>query len=204
QVAQVIKTKDLKELAQLWIKGNSIPWERLYDGKKLSRTAGLPTYPFKRRRCPVSDNRVRYPGEDSHINNHGDYENKAAEFYTLAAKDTTEAFQEEYLTFCPFPGKVAGFSMSQVFLNPGSCPDELVLMKEKQLEMRQVLFCKENFDKIHKVFDIGCGFGTDVIQIAARYPHIQTHGFTITRAQADLGKQRIAQKNPGSQAKIFH
>ncbi len=130
--------------------------------------------------------------------------NMAAEFYTISAKDKSNEFQEEYLTFGPLEEKIPGFSMSRVFLNPEKFPDEMEFIREKQIEMRQVLFCKEDFNHIKTAFDFGCGHGTDVIQIAALYPHIQMHGFTITQAQAILGNERIARMNLGSQAAIFH
>ncbi len=130
--------------------------------------------------------------------------NKAVEFYTLGAKGKTNDFQDDYLTFCPFPERIPGFSMSRVFLNPETFHVEFELIKDKQIELRQVLFCKEDFNQIHSVFDIGCGHGTDVIQIATLYPHIQTCGFTITQDQAILGNQRIANMNLRAQAKIFH
>ncbi|TMC20059.1 MAG: hypothetical protein E6J34_13800, partial [Chloroflexi bacterium] len=132
-----------------------------------------------------------------------DHENKVVEFYTLAAEKSKEGFQTEYLTFCPFGEKVPGFSMSRVFLYPEKYPDEQRLMQEKQTEMRQVLFCREDFQQVHTLLDIGCGHGTDIIQIAAQYPHITAHGLTITPAQAEFGKQRIAELNLSSQAQIF-
>jgi len=64
----------------------------------------------------------------------------------------------------------------------------------KQIEMRQVLFCKEDFTRLTSVLDFGCGHGTDVIQIAAQFPHLQVHGCTITRDQAILGNRRISSR----------
>src|SRR5436305_4148726 len=132
-----------------------------------------------------------------------DHENKVVEFYTLEVERSKEGFQTEYLTFCPFEEKVPGFSMSRVFLYPEKYPDEQRLMQEKQTEMRQVLVCREDFQQEHTLLDIGCGHGTDIIQIAAQYPHITAHGLTITPAQAEFGKQRITELNLSSQAQIF-
>nr|6HP1_A Chain A, Putative polyketide synthase [Brevibacillus brevis NBRC 100599]6HP2_A Chain A, Putative polyketide synthase [Brevibacillus brevis NBRC 100599] len=135
---------------------------------------------------------------------HPEFENKAVEIYTYSANSSEAEFSEDYLTVCPFERKIPGFSMSRVILNPEKYPLEREMVREKQVEMRQVLFCKENFSRVQKVLDFGCGHGTDVIQIAELYPHIKTHGFTITKAQAELGNQRIAQKNLGARAKIFN
>ena len=72
--------------------------------------------------------------------------------------------------------------MSQTFLHPEKYPDEISLIQVKQEEMRQVLFYQEDFQRAQTFLDIGCGYGTDVIQVAEIYPHITAHGFTITQA----------------------
>lgn len=129
---------------------------------------------------------------------------KAAELFTYCAETSDWDFHEDYLTFCPFPERIPGFSMTRVFLNPKKYRKEMALIQRKQIEMRQVLFFKEDFGEIRYLLDIGCGHGTDVIQIANHHPHIHTDGFTITRAQAELGSHRIAQKGLNGRARIFN
>ena len=129
---------------------------------------------------------------------------KAVELFTYCAATSDQDFYEDYLTFCPFPERTPGFSMTRVFLNPKQYRKEMALIQRKQIEMRQVLFFKEDFTQIRHLLDIGCGHGTDVIQIAHYYPHICTDGFTITKAQADLGSHRIAQKGLSDRARIFN
>ncbi|QDS33254.1 beta-ketoacyl synthase N-terminal-like domain-containing protein [Brevibacillus brevis] len=205
RVAQAIEPRDVEELAKLWVLGNPIPWQKLHEGMELSRVAKLPTYPFKRRTCWIERNQTnRSRRETSMTSAHPEFENKAVEIYTYSANSSDSEFSEDYLTVCPFERKIPGFSMSRVILNPEKYPLEREMVREKQVEMRQVLFCKENFSRVQKVLDFGCGHGTDVIQIAELYPHMETHGFTITKAQAELGNQRIAQKNLGARAKIFN
>ncbi|TKI55287.1 methyltransferase domain-containing protein [Brevibacillus antibioticus] len=108
------------------------------------------------------------------------------------------------LTFCPFEEKIPGFSISRVYLNPEQYPAELEMVRSKQIEMRRVLFSRGDFQRAQALLDIGCGHETDVIQLAKRYPHLKTQGFTITEAQADLGNRRIQELNLGAQAAIFH
>ena len=189
KVAQCLQARDLPAIAKLWTAGNRVAWEALYAEEKPARVSGLPTYPFQRKDCRPQA-RPRYA-------------NRAEAFYTQESKAVGTAFEEEYLTFAPFPEKIPGFSMTRVLLHPERYPDECALVKARQIEMRQVLFCREDFERIQKVFDIGCGYGTDVIQIAALYPHLQAHGYTITRAQADLGRRRIAQRELVDRAAIF-
>ena len=214
-VAALLKAGDAnnaRELAVLWVQGNTIAWDEWHGGKTLGRLSGLPTYPFAKRTCWLIPHDNEHPeGERSleksdvaHNINQSLDENKAVEFYTRMSQDCDEEFQEEYLTFGAFPQRIPGFSMTRVAMNAHKYPEELEMIKERQRELRQVLFYREHFDRIQTFLDIGCGHGTDVIQVAALYPHIQTHGFTITESQAILGNRRIENMNLGSRARIYH
>lgn len=196
-------------VAELWVQGNTIPWDEWHNERILDRINGLPTYPFVRRTCSIVPHENEFSEAECNLENNlnlepSGEENKVVEFYTRMSQECDEEFQEEYLTFGAFPQRIPGFSMTRVAMNAAKYPEELEMIKEKQREVRQVLFCRENFAKIHTVLDIGCGHGTDVIQIAALYPHIQTHGFTITEFQAVLGNRRIENMNLGSRAHIYH
>jgi acyl transferase domain-containing protein/acyl carrier protein/ubiquinone/menaquinone biosynthesis C-methylase UbiE len=200
------------DMAVLWVQGNAIAWDEWHGGKSLGRLTGLPTYPFAKRTCWIVRHDNEHPESDrTREKNNGHYninqsldENKAVEFYTRMSQDCDEEFQEEYLTFGAFPKRIPGFSMTRLAMNAQKYPEELEMIKERQRELRQVLFYREHFDRIHTFLDIGCGHGTDVIQVAALYPHIQTHGFTITESQAVLGNRRIENMNLGSRARIHH
>jgi acyl transferase domain-containing protein/acyl carrier protein/ubiquinone/menaquinone biosynthesis C-methylase UbiE len=48
---QIIKTGNLREIAKLWVLGNPIPWQDLYQGMKPHRVGQLPVYPFERAFC---------------------------------------------------------------------------------------------------------------------------------------------------------
>nr|AVI26424.1 polyketide synthase [Candidatus Entotheonella serta] len=214
-VSTLVKEGDAshaRELAALWVQGNAIAWDKWHRGTTLGRRSGLPTYPFANRTCWIGrddhdcseDDRGEEKSDVEPRIDHTLDENKAVEFYTRMTQDCDEAFQEEYLTFGAFPRRIPGFSMTRVAMNAERYPEELEMIKESQRELRQVLFCREDFDRVHTFLDIGCGHGTDVIQVAAFYPHIQTYGFTITESQAILGNRRIEHMNLGSRARIYH
>ncbi|MET3210645.1 UNVERIFIED_CONTAM: PfaD family protein [Paenibacillus sp. PvR008] len=194
-VETALQERNLEQLAALWLSGSKVPWQRLHDGKNVQRVS-LPTYPFVKRRCWVEGPK---PQEKEFA-----ISNKAADFYTRVVESGDSGFQEEYLTFCPFEEKIPGFSISRVYLNPEQYPAELEMVRSKQIEMRRVLFSRGDFQRAQALLDIGCGHGTDVIQLAKRYPHLKTQGLTITEAQADLGNRRIQELNLSAQAAIFH
>jgi acyl transferase domain-containing protein/acyl carrier protein/SAM-dependent methyltransferase len=196
---------NLSEIARLWVSGKETDWLCLYPEGAFSRIP-LPTYPFSKNICRVTGSDRSLDSTNSEDSNKADHqcENRVEKVYTFVAQDRSEAFNEEYLTFCPFEEKIPGFSMSRVFMNPEKYADELEFVKSKQVEMRHVLYCKENFDQITKVLDIGCGHGTDIIKLVKTYSHIYANGFTITKAQADLGNKRIADMNLSDRAEIFY
>ena len=145
------------------------------------------------------------PPSDTATGDPYQYINKAEEFYSETTSRASSEFKEEYLTFAPFEKKKPGFSMSRFFLAPENHADEAAYVLARQIQMRQVLFCREDFEQLTSVLDIGCGHGTDVIQIGALFPHLQAHGYTITRDQAILGNQRISAYNSAaSRTKIHH
>lgn len=203
-------TTSLTALAENWCNGVAIDWRSYWHARFPQRQRrhlpGLPLYPFSPRLCSLRTQHgtASEAGktQDNATSEH--YENKAAEFYTRGVELAGEDYREEYLTFCPFPQEVPGFSQSRYFISPESDPEVLKRVQDKQIEMRQVLFYQEDFRRLQRVLDFGCGHGTDVIRIAELYPHLETTGFTITLAQADLGNKRIAQKGLSSRATIFH
>ena len=133
------------------------------------------------------------------------YANKAEEFYSHLSARAPSEFTEAYLTFAPFEKRKPGFSVSKLSLTPEKCPGDASYVLSKQIEMRQVLFCKEDFKKLTSVLDFGCGYGTDIIQIGELFPHIRAHGYTITRDQAILGNHRLSTKGLDTdRVKLYH
>ncbi|MDO6526356.1 SDR family NAD(P)-dependent oxidoreductase [Motilimonas sp. 1_MG-2023] len=219
--------ENLLSLADLYCQGYALPLQMLFAEKPQS--ISLPTYPFARRRCWVSE--AGQATESKQVNETTEttkkieiiekieaevhvspsqakeeyqFINKAEEFYTLNAVKASDEFKEDYLTFAPFAEKIPGFSMSKLFLTPEAVPEFGLMAQDKMRELRQVLFCKENFNRIQRVFDFGCGNGTDVIQIAKAFPNVETCGYTITKAQAEVGNRRIAQMGLSERARIEH
>lgn len=196
----------LDALAEQWLQGGNPDWRDHYREQHFhpQKLPGLPLYPFQARPCVLIRDLPAANAPAAMAAAEEEYENKAAEFYTRGVELASEEFCEEYLTFCPFPQEMPHFSQSLYFMNPQGDPAVLQMVQERQIEMRQVLFYKEDFAHIEQVLDFGCGHGTDVIRIAEMYPQLHTTGMTITRAQAELGNKRIASKGLSGRAKILH
>ena len=204
-VQAAIQTGDTRQLASLWTAGAAVDWNALHHPFTV-RIVSFPTYPFVRRRCGIDSAGPLEPlaHRQADVSDASDQEHSepAVEFYTIGANEGRTT--EEYLTFAPFMTEVPGFSATRVWLNRDAYPDEVDLIKRAQIEMRQVLFFGEDFRRIHRVLDFGCGHAADIIHLAEKYLHIQADGLTITKAQVDLGNQRIVDRQLDSRVTVLH
>ncbi|MBB3120980.1 alpha/beta fold hydrolase [Pseudoduganella violacea] len=215
QLVALAAQGDPRDQAQLWALGHALPLPQSPAGapRKLLQ---LPMYAFERQvvwrpraalaapaQPPVAQ--MAAPAAQAPAADAGAaYANNAEAFYSLSTMGASEEFREQYLTLCPYPERLPGHSMTRMFIDPSKCPEQFAYMQSRQIEMRQVLFSQQDFERTGRVFDIGCGLGTDVIQIAAQYPRIHTEGYTITGSQARLANQRIARSGLAGRALVHH
>ncbi|HTD53810.1 MAG TPA: SDR family NAD(P)-dependent oxidoreductase, partial [Silvibacterium sp.] len=195
---------DWSSLARLWEQGAEVPWASLYAGQAVRRLHGLPVYPFARRDCsPDSPTMSALSATRIDTPSAGTTANRAIEFYSVWAQNSASEAREDFLTFCPFETRVPGFSMSRAFLFPGKYRQEWALMKAKQIELRQVLFYEEDFARFEAVFDIGCGFGSDLIGMANAYPKLRADGFSLTADQVKTANARIVQAGLQDRVRVW-
>ncbi|WP_208452388.1 beta-ketoacyl synthase N-terminal-like domain-containing protein [Burkholderia gladioli] len=202
--AALSKASALSGQARDWCEGLRTDDAVLHRGGRPRRLAGLPTYPFARRplgQPPAAEASPAWTGGTGGPGGPGD---KAAEYYTFDAQRRSDTYHEEYLTFCPFEREQPGFSMTRVLSAPEAYPDEYRQVLDKQKEMRAVTFRHERFERVGRVLDIGCGCGSDLIELALRHPALHADGFTITPAQAELGNRRIANLGIAERVRIRH
>jgi NAD(P)-dependent dehydrogenase (short-subunit alcohol dehydrogenase family)/cyclopropane fatty-acyl-phospholipid synthase-like methyltransferase len=119
-------------------------------------------------------------------------------------QDGEVQYDETFLTFGPFPEILPGFSWILAGAYPEKYQQYLPLVLESQREMREVLFSHVNFDRCHKVLDFGCGYGSDLIALAQKYPHLELNGYTIAQEQAQVGTKKIVAHGLEDRVKIFN
>ncbi|MBT5708092.1 MAG: type I polyketide synthase, partial [Verrucomicrobia bacterium] len=151
-VDALIERRDLEGLASLWAEGGFVPWRNLFSDHPVNRIS-LPLYPFTQRRCWI-DSRSAVDPVAMEVRVEDD---KVVELYDCIEERSGNDYWREYLTFFPFLERVPGFSTSRVALNPEKYPEEMERVREKKIELRQVLFCREKFDGLQAMLDIGCG-----------------------------------------------
>jgi myxalamid-type polyketide synthase MxaE and MxaD len=114
-----------------------------------------------------------------------------------------ETLAAQYLTFPPFPEPVEGFSWLLIFNEPHLHPEETELMLKRQAEMRNLLFSSVDFAAINQVLDIGCGHGSDLIQLGKRFDHLLCDGYTVSPRQFELCAKRILNSGLERRVHVF-
>ena len=75
---------------------------------------------------------------------------------------------------------------------------------ESQKELRQLLFAQVDFLACQKVLDFGCGYASDLVQLAQKYEYLQLNGYTISSEQAKFGSTRVRENKLQEQVKIYN
>ncbi|WP_437600754.1 SDR family NAD(P)-dependent oxidoreductase [Sorangium sp. So ce590] len=181
---------DLRPLAAWWCLGGGVDWDEMVNGGDMKRVS-LPTYPFAKERYWLND---RVEAHDRGLPLAGGSE-VVADYYNTA----TRIFRAQdrylrYITLAPLPAVIDDFSWLVTFSRPESRPEHLKMVVEKQEELRRALFWNVDFNKVHSFLDIGCGLGTDLVEIAESYVHARGDGYTIARKQFEFASQDISNR----------
>ena len=111
--------------------------------------------------------------------------------------------ESPYLTFGLFPEKVPDFSWIKCLTEPNQEQNRQLII-ESQKELRQLLFAQVDFAACQKVLDFGCGYASDLIQIAQKYEHLQLNGYTISSEQAKFGSTKVRESQLQERVKIYN
>lgn len=111
--------------------------------------------------------------------------------------------ESAFLTFGLFPEKVPEFSWIKCLTEPNQEQSRQRIV-ESQKELRKLLFAQVDFSSCQKVLDFGCGYASDLIQLAQKYEHLQLNGYTISSEQAKLGSEKVDNHQLQGRVKIFN
>lgn len=191
----------LNSLAKLYAHGVKINWDSFYSDHPYQKVS-LPTYPFQRTKhwldiVPSTNANTFKPKETVH-----DYYNSISQH--LIAPDSRD--EEIFLTFGPLADIVPGFSWLLATVAPDQYPDYYQISQKAVVEMREILFSQIDFspNKYRKVLDFGCGYGSDLINLAHKYPYLELCGYTISSDQALKGTQSVGKKGLEKQIQLFN
>jgi|GEM_PF-3051341 len=132
----------------------------------------------------------------------GSNEEKLNSYYRSLDQNITKA--KDHIRFAPFPEIVPGFSWLEITLDPEKSQENTQLRLKYQEEMKRVLFRGIDFSAIAKVMDIGCGYASDLIDLAQKYPDLQLHGYNISPDQVKICRERIANLGYSQRINIYN
>jgi acyl transferase domain-containing protein/acyl carrier protein/trans-aconitate methyltransferase len=121
---------------------------------------------------------------------------------TRVSRETWPGWNSVFQSFGIFEQRESGFSFSRMIVNPEKAVMELTLYLKGQVEIRRVLFRKEDFSHAKKVLDLGCGRAADLLEIVLTYPGIEAHGLTINPEEANFAKAVTHQKGASDRIRI--
>jgi len=137
-----------------------------------------------------------------------------SDYYSATARLHSEAAQEQYvagqpikepfLSFGIFPKIAPEFSWIQAMTRLPEHREQTSLMHQAQEELRRLLFAEVDFASCHAALDFGCGYGSDLMVLAQKYPHLSLSGYTISSDQASIGNKKVATYGLQEQVQVFN
>jgi myxalamid-type polyketide synthase MxaE and MxaD len=188
----------LESLAALWARGAAVDWRSFHAGQDRQRVA-VPAYPFARERYWFDDDEtaaadaaragVRGSADDGNGPRSASDREVVSGFYDSFA-ELQAGPERRYLTFGPFAEPVPGFSWAETFTFPDRNPEHSRRLAEAQADIRRLLFRHVDFERAERAFDMGCGYGSDLVDLARRHPHLRGAGFSLSEKQVEVASRR--------------
>lgn len=189
----------LESLGALFERGATVDWSAL-DRDHRRRRVALPRYPFERQRFWFDDEAAA-TGDVTPAPETASGPPVVAEYYD-ALSTAQEGTELRYLNFAPFPEVVPGFSWVLALGLPQRHSAELQMFVEAQQEMRRILFRHVDWERASRVLDIGCGYGSDLLDLARRHPHLRLCGFTLSDRQVSVARRQADEDGVSDRVEI--
>ncbi|WNG46512.1 acyltransferase domain-containing protein [Archangium minus] len=193
----------LASLGALYARGAAVDWRKLHT--RAGRCVPLPSYPWQRQRfwslgtsaVPTSRPMAEDPGDAQPV------DGTPVRFYDALSKARGAAVDESYLTFGLLHEKKPGFSWLRVAYGLDPVEEHMRLLLHSQRALRNVLLDSVDFSRVRSVWDIGCGYASDIIALGERHSHLVLHGHTLSREQVELGQRKIDARGLGERVRVL-
>ncbi|WP_408891269.1 type I polyketide synthase [Myxococcus faecalis] len=205
----------LQSLGALHTAGHPIDWRAVYP--EPGECTPLPGYPWQRSRFwleprPAALRNVARPVDsrpevmavpsDTVKSEHAD--GTPSRFYDDSVeRERVLAPDEVYLTFGIQRRPVPGFSWLLSVYGLPERPEHTELLLEGQRGLRSVLFRGVRWSSVRKVLDFGCGYASDLISLARKFPHLRLDGYTISAEQAAIDGERVRARGLQERVRVF-
>jgi acyl transferase domain-containing protein/SAM-dependent methyltransferase/acyl carrier protein len=196
--------------AVLYAAGAMLDWDALMPGHV--SPAGSPAYPWQRERYWVAEPETApapplpRPSSESRDSGIGGYYDRGAAYHQAREASGGTASGDVisgYLTWALLAERVAGFSWLLTVFRPEHDLLHQALLAAGQRELRRLLFQDIDLAAVRRIFDFGCGYGSDLIDLASANPGLVAEGYTLSARQADIGNDRAARMGLGERVRIY-
>ncbi len=181
--------------AKAFCEGSAVDWKSV--NRASGEPADLPSPPFERQRLWLAD-KPSGPSASPEPAAPA-YGDGVRQYYAaLLARNGAG----EFLRFGAFKAPRAGFSWLRPWIDPSRYPDEYAIAAAAVGEVTSVLFKPFDMHHARTVLDIGCGYATDLITLAATYPQLRLRGCNISPEQVAAGRRRVAESGLSARIEI--
>lgn len=161
-------------------------------GPPEGRRIALPTYPFER---PAAAPAEASPTPADPMT--GYYRTLAARH---AGAEPGDWAPERFLHFFPFAQPEPGFAWVRLVADPDTQRHWTPRLRQAEAEFRATLLRGLDLGALRSVVDIGCGYGTDLLDLLRAAPHLAGRGFTLSPEQARMAGERALALGLGARA----
>jgi acyl transferase domain-containing protein/SAM-dependent methyltransferase/acyl carrier protein len=205
----------LQSLGALHTAGHPIDWRAHHPER--GQCTLLPAYPWQRSRFWLEPRRaaprlaagpsgsVALVADERHgvaAPEHAD--GTPSRFYDDSVeRERVLAPDEVYLTFGIQRQPVPGFSWLMSVYGLSERPEHTEVLLNGQRGLRSVLFRGVRWSSVRKVLDFGCGYASDLISLARKFPHLTLHGYTISAEQAAIDVERVRARGLQERVRVF-
>nr|WP_239470693.1 type I polyketide synthase [Archangium violaceum] len=205
----------LQSLGALHTAGHPIDWRSLHP--EPVQCTPLPAYPWQRSRYWLEPRSAAPRPAASPVTSHDERrEETAASAHSTHADGTPSRFYDDsverervlapdevYLTFGILRERVPGFSWLMSVYGLSERAEHTDVLLEGQRGLRSVLFRGIRWSSVRKVLDFGCGYASDLISLARKFPHLSLHGYTISAEQAAIDEERVRARGLQERVRVF-
>jgi acyl transferase domain-containing protein len=196
----------LSALAQLFVEGAV---DAAGPPLPEARRVAAPTMAFDRRRhWLTAKTELPQPSAGSSLQCQPPADAALARYYSdLAGRHSDGApdawAAERYLHFFPFSVPEPGFSWVKVVADPASQRRWAPRLQQAQDELHAVLWRDVAWNAVAHVADIGCGYASDLIDLAGMHSHLQLDGYTISADQVAVASARVAELGLADRVRVL-
>jgi SAM-dependent methyltransferase/acyl carrier protein len=108
-----------------------------------------------------------------------------------------------FQSFAVFDAIQPAFSFSRMLAGASASPADAALFLQGQIDVRRILFRREDFNQVSRIVDLGCGRAADLIELTLSHPGLKAHGLTIDEAEAHFANRVIRRKGLAERVQVI-